>query len=526
MFKVFSIFLIALFCWKTVFLGSNVSSNQELAISTLTPTPRKNFKPTTDLKGYWNIDVVDNFVLPSTKSLTFCGAGRNLSLKQDWEKIFKRGFSSVDWTRFAKEEYKTPDNPKANGWKSRLSSNRRALWVGAAHFANPPFSINWARNSELAAETWYKRANTDKNGFNSMYYALYSLSGGCDLFGDCSKEGMKSTYGKIYLDIENDGTSFNNRQEQVNLYVYMMRALRDGVSPQTEIGSIAPTPVNGFGYSDASMYQKEAEWLWKMPARHTFSSKKRGMPDDIVGKSFADFVDFQMPGTYYFYPDFDYAITHSSDRDRHWLAGLLSEQEVNAKLSSKKRISWQWLFNTQSSAFNNSAKSEHPAPPAVAEGVAIFYWFTGAYGTILWDDAIDLTPTRDTPKDAANRGIGSDRYYQCYEHYVHGLWRLFKHHGDMFDGSERYLNEKTECSFDDGRTWQRYNANELKVRNLPFVRAIVRGDQILVSATKPYAKANQATKVQVRYTENGYRFLSEITLRGDEIYLGRATMPK
>ena len=64
----------------------------------LTPTPRSRFTPTTR-KGYWNIDVVTDFTLPATKSITFSAAGRNLHVAQDWGKLFRRGFSAIEQTR-------------------------------------------------------------------------------------------------------------------------------------------------------------------------------------------------------------------------------------------------------------------------------------------------------------------------------------------------------------------------------------------------------------------------------------------
>lgn len=489
----------------------------------LVPTPRRDFTPTTTTRGYWNIDIVDDFTLPPSKSLTFCGAGRNLHVRDDWSKLFRRGFSSIDLTRMTTDEKNTPETPKSKRWKSRLSQSQRALWVGAAYLANPPFNLAWARNSELADATLYQSNQT----YNSLAAPMAALGGGCDIFRDCP-EGQRplSTFSKIYFDIENDGISYFKQQEQANLYVWMMQVLRYYVSPQTEIGSISPLPLNDFGYSRASAYRSKPEWLWRTHAAHTNTSKQRGMTDEILGKTFEQVVDFQMPGTYYVYPDFDYTIGHTDDASRHWLASLLGEQEVNARLSNKKRISWQWLFNTQSGAFANSGRSEHPAPPAVAEGMGIFYWFTGAYGTILWDDAVDLTPNRRPETDPNRQGIGSDRHYQCYEHYLHGLWRLFKHHADMFDGTEKYLNDQTECSYDGGKTWWRYNANQLKTKNLPFARGIVRGNQLLVVATKPYARPNEKSRFRFRYTQDGYASETEVVLNGDEIFLGRGELRK
>lgn len=248
------------------------------------------------------------------------------------------------------------------------------------------------------------------------------------------------------------------------------------------------------------------------------------MPDDILGKSYDDYADFYMPSTYFLYPELDYSARHVLDGDRHWLAGQLGEQEVSRKLSPKKRIAWLWLFNTQNGDFPNSAKAEHPAPPAVAEGLAIFYWFTGAYGGLFWDDHNELIPDQPSPTDPMQQGTGNDRHYACYEHYIHGLWRLFKHHSDLFTGKETYLNEETECSYDGGKTWYKYNANQLKTRDLPFVRAIVNGNQILVAATKAYARPADTNQVMLRYVQNGYKFYTTIKLKGDEIYLGRATM--
>ncbi|MFC5407894.1 hypothetical protein ACFPMF_01140 [Larkinella bovis] len=496
------------------------------AQTALNPTPRQAFTPTTR-KGYWNPDVVGDFTLPATKSITFSGAGRNLHVNQDWSKLFRRGFSSIDKTRMSPDEYRSEWNPKPEGWTSRLKPSQRALTIGQGYLADAPFHIGWARTSDRAPDTWYTRPWGDNNYKNSVSWAMLELSGGCVNFGDCPPDKKRSTYGKIYFDIENEGVgNVLLRQEQVNLYVFMLKTLRQWLSPYTEVGSIAPVPRNGYGYSSARDFNAAPDWLWAMPAKHTATSRQRGMPDEIVGKTVADYVDFQMPGTYYLYPEFDYSIPHNDDGSRHWLAALLHEQEVNRRLSPKKRIAWQWLFNTQSRDFPNSEKAKNAAPPAIAEGIAVFYWFTGAYGVMFWDDATDLKPDQPTPADVNQQGLGNDRVYACYEHYLHGLWRLFKHHGDLFNGREKYLNEQTECSVDGGKTWYKYTGNQLKTHDVPFVRAIVNGNQILVAATQPYGKTGEKKQVMVRYVDDGYQFYSTINLTGDSIYLGRATMPK
>ena len=493
--------------------------------TSLLVTPRAQFTPSTR-KGYYSLDIVGDFTLPATKTLTFCGAGRNLHVQQDRSKIFRRGFSAVESSRMVPNVEIWKDGYPARGWKSALQQSQRS-WVVYQNYFRDAFGLAWAQNSEKASETVFRsmpnRADASARvSHNTLFQASFELRGGCVGFGDCPQE-LKSTYGLIFLDIENDNTSVNNRQEQVNLYTYMIKTIKENVSPQTLVGSIAPVLHNSVGYSRANDYMASPDWLWTMRAQHTASSRQRGMPDDVVSKSFGDYADFQMPGTYYAYPDFDYNAPHTADGDRHWLAALLGEQEVNMKLSPKKRIAWQWLFNTQSE-LPNSGKAEHAAPPAVAEGMGIFYWFTGAYGVLFWDDQLDLTPDQPAPTDPNLKGLGNDRNYACYEHYVHGLWRLFKHHGDLFNGREVYLNEATECSYDGGKTWYKYNANQLKTHDLPFVRAIVNGNQILVAATKAYARSGQTQQVMLRYVQNGYSFYTTIPLKGDEIYLGRATM--
>lgn len=494
----------------------------------LTPTPRQAFTPTSG-KGYWNIDIVGDFYLPKTKSITWSGAGRNLHITQDWSKLFKRGFSSIERSRMTGEEVLTVKLPKKNGWKSRLTPDQRALILYQNYFTDLPFNLPWARNSELASQTFFLQPANSATPRQSLGQAMFELDGGCVTFGDCPPSGEVSTYSKIYFDLENDGTPFENRQEHANLYAYKMWALRQVISPYTMIGGITPVVHNSFGYSRSSDYANtDVDWLWKTPAQHIDATNTRGrrMPDDILGKSFGDYASFQMPGTYYLVSDFDYAIAHNGDEDRHWLASLLGEQEVNMKLSSKPRIAWQWVFNTQSADIPHGGKATVPAPPAIAEGMAIFYWFTGAYGTIFWDDHNILIPDQPTPTDPEQQGIGNDRNYSSYEHYLHGLWRLFKHHGDLFDGAEKYLNEQTEISYDGGRSWVQLNANQLKTSALPFVRAIVNRDQILIAATQPYAAPSKTSRVMVRYNRDGFRFATEIALQGDQIYLGRAKMPR
>ena len=541
-------------CWVTLITIVPLATAQPLV--PLKATPKSDFTPTpANQKGYWNIDVVGDFYLPASKSLTFNGAGRNLHVNQDWEKLFRRGFSALERTRMTDDEQYIPGfNTKPPGWKSRLVQSRRALALARNYFYDPPgnpFDLIWAKDAEYAPFTKFTRQKGDPDFRNSLGQAMYELDGGCNTFGDCPPSGEINTYGHMFLDIENEGVSVASQQHQTNLYVMMMQALRDSSSAATQIGSIGPVPHNSYGATRQSDYDATIDPFWTQKAAHTAadpnrmvydrdgnflkrgipSSREQGMPDQIVGKSFGELVDFQMPGTYYVYEHLAYDVPMEWHTDellgKHWLAALLGEQEVNLALSPKKSIAWQWLFNTQSDGSRSRNRADFPAPPAVAEGTAIFYWFTGASGVLFWDDIVDLTPNQNTlPADDPMKGLANDRNYTCYEHYLHGLWRLFKHHGDMFSGREKYLNQSTDCSFDGGATWHKYTARDLKVNNLPFARAIVNGNQILIAAHRPYAAVSDQTSMMVRYQEDGYNFITRINLTGDEVYMGRATMPK
>ncbi|MBC8153405.1 MAG: hypothetical protein H7Z72_10880, partial [Bacteroidetes bacterium] len=170
-------------------------ANQPLPSPTpLAPTPRARFTPTTR-KGYWNIDVVGDFTLPATKTLTFAGAGRNLHVQQDWEKIFRRGFSSVNVAQMTDEEYQRGTlNPT---FRSRLRPSRRAIWVAGQYFGDAPFSQAWVRDGRLAGELMFRRPNNAPNRRQTLYAAATELAGSCVVFGDCPPSGPKITWSKV-----------------------------------------------------------------------------------------------------------------------------------------------------------------------------------------------------------------------------------------------------------------------------------------------------------------------------------------
>ncbi|TAE34623.1 MAG: hypothetical protein EAZ91_00275, partial [Cytophagales bacterium] len=276
----------------------------------LTTAPRQAFTPTpATTRGYWNIDVVGDFTLPRTKSITFSGAGRNLHVAQDWSKLFRRGFSAIESSRMTVDEKRTPSDPKPAGWRSRLTPDQRALIIYQDYMFGQPFNIPWTKTGDLARYTYFEQPNGSSTPQQDLQSAMAELNGGCTNFGDCAPSGNRSTYGKIFFDLENEGVSFENRQDQANLYAYKLWMLRQAVSPYTEIGGIGPVPHNSHGYSRSSDYAVTTpDWLWITGAQHidATNTRGRGMPDALLGKSFGEQVDFAMPGTYFLSGDFDY----------------------------------------------------------------------------------------------------------------------------------------------------------------------------------------------------------------------------
>ncbi len=271
------------------------------AQTTLTPTPRSEFTPTTR-KGYYNIDVVGDFTLPATKKLIFAGSGRNLHVQQDRTKLFRRGFSAVDILHMVPDVEIWHDINVPPGWKSPLTIDQRAFILYRNYFLDS-FNLPWAADNTKATEVIYKLPPSAPETRNNLYQACKELDGTCYRFGDCGPtyDSWRGTIGTVVLDIENN-YGISNEQEQANLYTFMMKNLKKSFSPQTEIGSVDPLAHNGYGYSRAIDYTAGPDLILNLPAKQTATSHQRGMPDDIVGKSYHDYADYLMAGTYFLPP--------------------------------------------------------------------------------------------------------------------------------------------------------------------------------------------------------------------------------
>ena len=333
------------------------------------------------------------------------------------------------------------------------------------------------------------------------------------------------------------------KQAVTNRYAYIVNETKSQ-APNTAVGLFEPSgPFRSFGKIISINYSNPTVNMgyWNSTASNADDAAsptnlQRNFPAALNGTSMANLVDFITPtsdlqqGTYIkdgnpvtFY-DFDNTVTHAGANARHWLAFTLGDQEVSSKLTSKPRYPFYWLF---------SENPYHQAPKSIAEGTAIFPWFTNIAGMVHWDDFAGA--------------VLSTRTYDCYVHFTHGLYRLFNSHKDMLEGSPTYLQENTDFrvinvtnpntnnNIDNSSSllnqWissvspsGKAEAWYLKEQKLPFVRAIVKDCEILVAATFPYANANTTAKVVVRYAPKNWQ--DTITLNGDEIYLGRATMKR
>jgi hypothetical protein len=530
--------------------NNTIGLKPEVTLGSLVEVPRHSFEPTSR-RGYFDWSKIPEFKLPSHKKLIFMGGGRNFATNKGKD-VFNWGFTHIDETRMidGKEYYSNvPAIP--NGWVSPIPRERRALSFAASYFTQGFFDIQWAKNYTLWAETFFER--TDGSFTKNLGRATWVLIGASDKYRE-----SRFPYEFIFCDVENIGQGNEPfSQETINLWVHMMRRAKE-IGGGAQLGTLEPQAYNCFSNAKLPDYNKTTNpnvYLWDAICKRTDSSIARGMPEANIGKGIQDFVDVNQAHNYFYDQDILPAGTYTASAKgrevtgqsiitidhktgANWLCNVLAAQEINLIRSDKPRIAYQWLYNNDGLCYtlkkygNNEMDNGFPDIPLdknQAEGLGIFFWFTGAMGTILWDNALDIegVPIEPLlPNGAYNpsySGQGKDRNMAVYEHYLHGTWRLFANNADIFTGNEVYLNQYTEVSYDNGTTWMMLNAVQIKEAGLPYVRAIVSNNKILVAATKPYGKGNSSVMVRYQY-QNGKYWQSAINLTDDNIYLGKATM--
>ncbi len=309
--------------------------------------------------------------------------------------------------------------------------------------------------------------------------------------------------------------------------------------------------------------------LWMQAAQVTQNSQDRHCPTELYGKTLADITDFTsielypdvhelMPDGIYNYQEINetYTINHANNWfEDNWLFRLTAEIEVSKKYNNGKPLiptMQLWAFPLQRitgcgnailpSPYHNytdyyladAGPSAHiiEVPKNMAEAQAIFPFMLGCKGMWMWqwkargNEVAPYTGNVDSPDFAEHYQDGSFNinasrlHYSPVEHFTHATYRLFGANADMFDGTENYLMDATEVSFDNGASWHQWNAVEYFQNQKPFVCAVVKGTDILVAAQSMYADPSFTQNIQVRY--NGW--IGSFTLNGDNVYLGRASM--
>lgn len=535
----------------------------QLGSSRLVKTPRLALTDN-NVRGFIGWNEIPNFTLPTGKELVYMGAGRNQarSLGKD---VFDWGFTALDESRMVNgTEYHAGILAPA-GFVSPIPRNKRTRNIGSNFFANDTAKIWWGSDYSQWQDTYFGNAPTGKGDLAT--WINMQLQG----WGDPYREQGTCPYRMVFVDVENIGNGDEIfKQETINLWVAMLKLIRDNIGSNTKLATLEPVAFNTFGFAAENTnhldyYNQQLRpntYLWNAQAAPTSYSTARNMPSNILGLSVRDLVDYNMAGTYWndsdlrpqgTYPRTAWSgssnyptIVFNHQTGANWLTNLLGNQEINQNRESKKRFSWHWLFNNDGAIYakktylqDGSAyviENNYPDIPftaSQAEGLAIFHWFTGAEGAILWDNATDLIAGDSTPYVVGNvanpayTGQGNMRNY-AYKHYLHGHWRLFAHHGHLFDGNEQYLNENTEISFDGGIIWHKFNAVELRNHQIGLcARAIINlpKRRILVAAQHPYGVTGQTYSLKVRFKGNGISWEDNIELTGDKPYLGEAILP-
>jgi len=532
-----------------------------------TDTPRHTFTPTTT-RGVYNPANIPQFAAPATKKLIWMGAGRNYFTATS-DDVFDYGFTHlVQNCMVDGVEYYSNIGAIPPGYVSPIPPEKRVLVMGGSYYTQDAFGLLWANDYNQYAAAYFENVSGKPNHpDNSAYNAIWRNLGGAISeiggFGALYNESA-FPYAIVLDDVENDGDGDESFwQEHVNLKLHQLRKLKLVMGSGTLLLCHDTRAFNCYSDPKASHYSSDPNHaMWDAQAKLTSSSTGRGMPVDNHNRIVRDQPDRNHAGNYYYdwellpegtYNTTAYAqsqgypttLTLNHQTGVNWLCNLLANQEVNDIRSPKKRIAWVWLFNNDGfvhlkkryprldSGYIEADNSypDIPLTPEMAEGSAVWLFFTGAEGLVLWDNVANLGGTAQSPVTISNTynssytGQAIDRLYAVYEHYLHGLWRLFNHHADMFDGTETYLNQNTDLSFDGGTSWHKYNAVQLKELGLPFARAIVKGNQILVCAQKPYADDAYTEAFLIRYNTGGYNFQATITLTGKGVWLKRATMP-
>jgi hypothetical protein len=216
---------------------------------------------------------------------------------------------------------------------------------------------------------------------------------------------------------------------------------------------------------------------------------------------------------YYGDPRFEPLVQKNIANDRGYLYAYLNSFENSLKIKGNAGFIALWYPFFDGAPGPASTHFNYPLRNDMAEAMAIFGTY---YGTtfIVWSPHGYL----DTPTPVAGSAV-----FRACEYFIAGQKRM-SWHNDMRTGD--FQRVIPEISMDGGQNWYRDNTYQSKAANRPIVRAIVKGNEILVIGYNNTTNDFDDMTVQVRY--NGWQ--DSIVLRGRNsspdrrVYVGRAVM--
>ncbi len=236
---------------------------------------------------------------------------------------------------------------------------------------------------------------------------------------------------------------------------------------------------------------------------------------DYASAGYYAHVNTYRNGRFYYYhePDFEEAIQANIAEDRQYLYSYLNSFENSEKSRGTTGFINLWYPFHDSAPGPASTHFDYPLRNDMAEAMAVFGIYYGS-AFIVW------TPHGYTV-DGEHPGVYSACFKAC-EYFLAGLKRM-SWHNDMRTGDFKRLIP--EISVDGGQTWSRDNTYQARNGNRPTVRAIVKGNEILVVGYNNSTNDAQDLSVKVRY--NNWQDTFVLKGKNDpnrRVYVGRATM--
>lgn len=576
--KVFTSFIVTIS--SSIILSQNQSSITEVPDAPL-------FSPSS-VRGELNLSSIPDFVMPPGKILAWDMSNENTARSHatptgDVNHIFKKGFTHLEKKSMINGlHFYEPASNRPNGWTSPIAYRNRALMFSSTDIFAPNLNSQYYYSNITGG---YKGADifgdpridqyNDSDPFN-----LHMADWECCLEVNLSNSDYQNELNRklAFQWSRKQNNHPSNSQKWLAAYdfstmwFYRFDPSAPGggpyVSPNnyrnpyfTATASYCPQDVNG------------QSTFWDATVNPNTNAQ---LPDLLYGQSFATInnlhtleiyphenqsYEYTSGTTYNIKSVYDGSISpYTVEHDLHyyqdnWLFKIVAFTQATLKSNTDKPLvpvfalwSFPWMaitgvgiydFPTSWSNYTDYDVSNcHHLEinKAQAEATAIFPYMLGVKGSYLWNWQGVTTAGSTWSGTLGSIGNGPNDYfidnnvpanrlrYSPVEHFSHSMYRLFGLNSDIFDGTEQYLSDLTEVSFDNGQTWISGNAPVFFEANKPFVTAVVNDCNILIAAQKMYAPQNYSQSVKVRYTQNGNNWSGDFEVSGDDVFLGRANM--